>query len=271
MISVKRPISLFNGEVVVSKSGIYTFAHYYHHPINKREVVMVGMNHVGDEGYFARIKKTLAPCDLVIFEDIRKERNAGRDYEAEELSMRKIVFEGATEEAFMVSMNLYFMVASKAFSLAEKEEEAFDDEYRRPHWFSGDTILLAKTLGQEYEENLRCISTLRTITTEKKRAVAEYVREAITRMDRGELGKRAIATGFIFFYSDPTIVEILLRALAEPRDLHCLGVFDKLVRERNPRKVGIKFGAGHIANQRSLLEKRGYVLQKSQKLCNISF
>lgn len=268
MVTVKRPVLLLNGEVMVSESRIYTFTHYYYHPINRREVIIVGMNHVGDEGYFVRVKKILATCDLVIFEDIRKEEDASR--EAEELSMRKIVFEGATEEAFMVSLQLYFVVAAnKVFSQAEKEEEVFNDEYQQPHWFSGDTMTLIETQWQEYEENLR--RALGVITLERKRAVVEYVREAIARMDRGELKKRAVADGFILFYSDHKIAEIMIQELAKPRDLYCLSMFDKLVQERTPQKIGIKFGAGHTANQRLLLEKRGYVLQRSQKLRNISF
>ena len=268
-MSLKDPISLLNGEVVINKSGMYTFAHYYHHPIDKRQVIMVGMNHVGDEGYFARVKKILASCDLVLFEDIRKEINDGHDYGAEELNMRKIVFGGIIQEAFMVSLQLYFMLADKAFSQAEKEEETFDDEYQRPSWFSGDMMTLTETQWQKYEENL--MRALGVIPLERKRAVVEYAREAISRMDRGELNKRTTAEGFMFLYSDPTITELLSQVFAMPRDLHCLNEFDRLVKERNPQKIGIKFGAGHTANQRLLLEKRGYVLQRSQRLCNIFF
>lgn len=266
-MTIKGLTKLFSGECAISRSGIYTFVHCYRHPINEREVIMVGMNHVGDEKYFAKIKQILSACDLVIFEDVRNE--SGSNYEAEESMLRKIVFGSSAEESFMFSMQLYFMVAEKLFSQAEKEAEAFDAEYGQAHWFSGDTLLLSENQEQEYVENLECALTV--VATDRKRAVVEYIKEAVARIDQGDLHKQDIAEGFIFFYSDTVMARIFLQKFAKPRDLYCFKEFDRLVRERNPGKIGIKFGAGHIANQRSLLEERGYVLQKSRKLCNISF
>lgn len=267
-MAVRKSVSLFDGEVVISKSGVYAFVHHYRHPANGREVVVVGMNHVGDEQYFIKVKKVLSRCDLVLFEDIRKESDADHNDEDEESKMREVVFGDNVDEAFMVSLQLYFAVASKSFSQAEREEEVFDAEYRQSHWFSGDMMLLTETQEKEYMENLG--RALGVIAADRKRDVVEYVKKVINRMDQGDLNKFAIAEGFIFFYSDPMMTRIILQELAQPRDLYCFSEFDRLVQERNPRKVGIKFGAGHIANQRSLLEERGYTLQKSQKLCNIS-
>ncbi len=63
----------------------------------------------------------------------------------------------------------------------------------------------------------------------------------------------------------------MLDAIGKPRDEILMERFDKIIQEKNPRIVGIKFGAAHISYQRKLLEQRGYVWQSSVELRNIAF
>ncbi len=268
-MSIRKAVPLFNDEFVVSPSGIYTFAHHYIHPHTGRKVIIVGMNHAGDEEYFEKIKQILAECDLVLFEDIRKERKSSHDREAEEAEMRKVFFGSNVEKAFFCAMQLYFMNAQKVLSSPE-EEEAFDAEYNQPHWFSGDTMLLTETQKREYLELLT--NKLQAIPQERKQEMVEYVKTALRKMERGQFTKRDLGEGFIFFWQDKQLVETVLEVLGKPRDLHCFQEFDRLVQERNPQLVGIKFGAGHIPHLRSLLEARNYFRWcTSTKLRNLSF
>jgi len=265
---IRNAVPLFNGEVVVSPSGIYTFVHYYEHPVTSRKVVMVGMDHAGDEEYFARVKQILIACDLVLFEDIRKEQRQQRERDAEEEEMRKVFSEANPDEAFFVAMQLYFLNVQKILS-PQDEGEAFDAEYNQPHWFSGDTMLLTEAQEQEYLEALT--KGLQIISSSRKQEVVDYVKKALEKMERGCFTRRDLGRGFVFFYSDPLMAQIILENLAKPRDLHCFSEFDRLLQERSPQTIGIKFGAGHISFQRQLLEERGYIHQKSKKLRNMSF
>lgn len=272
-MSISEATSLFDGEIVVDQSGLYTFVHYYEHPQSGRRVIMTGMNHEGEEEYFEEMKQILAECDLVLFENIRlnkdEDQEKDRDRDVELAELREAVFGAEAEEVFAPAFQLFFSSLQNAFGMT-KEEEAFDSEYEQPHWFCADKMLLYDE-NQLEEEMMALQERVASISRDKKYEIVEYVKRAILQMDSGEFVKRHIGEAMIVFYSSPDIVEAFLDVLAVSRDLYCLEEFDRLVGEMDPQVVGIKFGAAHTAHQRELLESRGYVYQSSGKFCNISF
>ncbi len=268
-MNIKKAVRLFDNEITVSPSGLYTFVHYYQHLHKGRKVIIVGMNHAGDEEYFEKVKKILSECDLVLFENIRIDGKSSQDRDTEEAEMRKVLFRGNIEEAFFCAMQLYFVNAEKVLSLSG-EGEAFEAEYNQPHWFSGDTMNSTETQEREYMKLL--IGKFQTIPQDRKQEIVGYVKNALEKMKQNNFTKRDVGEGLVFFWQDPQLVEITLEVLGKPRDLHCFQEFDRLVQERNPQVVGIKFGAGHTSHLRSLLEERYYFpCRSSTKLRNISF
>lgn len=267
-MTIEKTTRLFNGEVIVDNTGLYTFAHCYRHPQTGRWVHMTGMNHVGEVEYFEQVKRILAACNLVLSEDITKERSEREERYIEAAQMRETLFDGNLDEAFFVAMQIFFIDIGKALKLP-MEDEVFEIEYGQPHWFSGDTLLLSEEQEAEYMESLQ--GKLATISPVRKQEVVEYVKAVLEIIERKEFTKSLVGEGMVFFYTDQLLVEALLEALGKPRDLHCFEEFDRLVADRNPEVIGIKFGAAHMSYQRALLEQRGYVHQWSIKMCNISF
>ncbi|OGC38053.1 hypothetical protein A2V54_00300 [candidate division WWE3 bacterium RBG_19FT_COMBO_53_11] len=253
---------LFGGEVVVKPSGIYTFAHFYRNSRQLRSVILVGTNHVGDAEYYQRINDILAGCDLVLFEDSGGAQAPG---EFEEFA-RSMLYGSDLESAFQVAMQIYFLVAQRVLALPT-EGGSFD--YQQPGWISGEREFLTEeqqtALMEEFEARMRRIPVGRV------KQVVEFARRSVEKMDQGGYTGQDLGDGFVFFWSDAQLVGAVSDTIGKPRDRNCLEFFDEVVREREPKMVGIKFGAGHTAFQRQLLEERGYVREVSTELCNIRY
>ena len=254
---------ILGGEVVVNPSGIYTFAHFYRHKIDRRSVVLVGTNHVGDAEYFRQISDILSPCDLVLFED------GGGQYvvqnEFEDLA-RAALKSSDLETAFTLALQLYFLSAQKVLRLPV--EKSFFN-YQQPGWIYGEKDFLTEEQQMMLMEELE--ARMQAIPIGRKKRMVEFVRQSLEKMDRGEYTALDLGEGFVFFWGDAQLAEAVLETIGKPRDRNCLEVFDAAVRERNPAIVGIKFGAGHTAYQRQLLEERGYVREARLMLRNIRF
>lgn len=264
-MALAKAARILGGEVVVSPSGIYTFAHFYRHSRSARSVILVGTNHFGDEEYFRTVGDILFGCDLVLFE--------GSIPEEEDLDERGFLeaargdfFGEDPELAFGVAFQLYFVSAQRVLGLSA-EDAVFD--YRQSHWISGEPDFL--TDRQKLRLTTKFSAKMKTIPFRRKKAVVDFVRRSLDKMDRGDYTVQDLGKGLAFFWTDTQLVGAVSDTIGKPRDRNCLKVFDAVVRERDPRLVGIVFGAGHTAFQRQLLEERGYVLESSMMLCNVRF
>lgn len=269
--AMSKGISLFWGEFIVKQDGIYTYAHYYEHPETKRRVIFVGMNHGGDKEYFETAAKILEEAEVVLYEGLPSDQEETVDElqkEAEE-DLKNLYSENI-DEAFYAAIRTYFRRAHKYLQLVG-EGSAFN--YARSSWESGDAEFFVRLkndakLQQFLTERQKDLIRL---TPERKKEVVEFVRSAVKSIEEGRFTKKDFGDGFVFFWSDQTLVGLMLDALGKPRDEIVMERFDKIIQEKNPRVVGIKFGAAHISYQRKLLEQRGYVLRRSVELRNITF
>ncbi len=259
---MEKAVFLFNGEIEINCSGIYTFAHYYYHPKINRKVIIVGMSHGGDKSYFQKIERALSNCDFVLFEDV----SDSDEFKAtDELIDLNQLFKENPDAAFLTAMRIYGRKSFKALNLT-LEGEVFD--CKRPNWILGDVQLDGQE-GQEIEKKL--ISGMKSIPYQRKKEVVYYLIKAITKIAQNKFTRRDFGKEAVFIYSDPVITQVFIQILSESRDKHLFQKFDLLVQEKNPGIIGIKFGAGHTPFQRHLLEKRGYIRQTKKKLCNIKF
>ena len=257
--------ALFEGEVLIDAHGIYTFAHYYQEPQTKRQLIMVGMNHAADKPNYTHIKRILRHCDLVIFEGTADE-DKSTDETMDIENLRALLETGSLENAFNVSFHLFFLTAGKVLDIVEESKE-FRKHYSRPNWVSGDVN------SRESQEEIQSevMRVLAQIPDSRKKQIIQYVKGALDRAARGKFSKKDVADGFIFFWTDPYMVELILETLTHPRDRHCVEVFDREVATRNPSRVAITFGAAHMPYLRKFMEARGFVLQRSVRITNLSF
>ncbi len=253
---------LLDGELKVNSLGIYTFVHYYKHLKTGRKVIITGMSHDGDKSYFQRVEQILSKCDLVLFEDMSspdKPETADKPIDLNQLLREK------PDAAFLTAMGMYFIQAFKAQNLA-KEAQAFN--YQKPNWILGDVSLSKK---EEQASQSKLILGIQSISYQRKKEVVDYISKAIAKMTQNKFTRRNFGQGIAFIYSDPVIVQVLTKIIAEPRDKYLFKQFDSLIEKKNPRTIGIKFGAAHVSFLRYLLEKRGYIRQAKKKLSCIKF
>ncbi len=248
------------GEYIVDSSGIYVFAHYYRYPDKNLRVVLTGMCHVADEMFYEQVRNILAPCDLVLSEHFTL-KQVERHQRIEWINEQ--IFSDSIEDAFYFSVFYGPMGLEYMLGLCD-ENDAFQNEYRMPHWVSVDPLVFKSSLDELCKEHWRDISIL-----VKKQTVA-YFRDAIKRIECGDFRKSELEeaerlTGL--YELEVAVKEIVVL----PRDAYCFVEFDRLVEERRPEFVGIKFGAGHMKSQRSMLESRGYIHEKSIRLQAVAF
>jgi len=264
---------LFEGEFVVKLDGIYTYAHYYEHPESKRGVVIVGMNHGGDKEYFEHMAKLLENVEIVLHEGgglpSTQEETAEEVEKEEQENLQKLASEDV-DEAFYPAVGSYFRKAHKFLQL-DGGGGAFDCS--KTGWEPGDAEFFVKLNNDEKLQQFMAErqKDLTRLMPELKKEVIEFIRKALKNIENGQFTKKDFGDGFIFFWSDKTLVNMFLGALGKPRDEIVMERFDQIVREKNPHTVGIMFGAAHITYQRKLLEQRGYTLRRSIELRNIAF
>lgn len=262
---VTGAIKLFGGEFVVKPDGIYTYAHYYEHPETGRRVIEIGMNHGGDKEYFEQVTKILEGADLVIYEVTRGQP---RDPDTVRKAKEEAFVELHSNDpniVFRAAMYLYFESAAECLQLVQEQ----DFLAAPPDWEPGDVGFFLQLTEEELDATYQ--RGLARLTLERKRAVIGYVKDVLERMEKKQFTRKDFGDGFVFFYSDPAIVDMLDEVLAKPRDEEVFECFDRLVAERDPQVVAIKFGAAHTAYQRELLERRGYVHARTVELCNLAF
>ena len=260
-------VSQDGGEFVIKPDGIYTYAHYYEHPEFGRKVIMVGMNHVGDKKYYEEVKKILEPPEIILFEGCMhpspEKEIPDEDFQKEaEEDFRKMNSE-VVDEAFFPAIRTYFMVTQQYFKDLVSESSQFDVTESR--WEAGDEEKFDFSSEEKMKEGLNRLSVFR------KKAVVEYVKNVLKRVENNQFSKKEWGDGFIFLWSDEALMDILQGAIGRPRDEMVFRKFDKIVLEKNPQSIGIKFGAAHIQYQRKLLERRGYQHKYSMELCNTAF
>ncbi|MBI2596386.1 hypothetical protein HYW46_06695 [Candidatus Daviesbacteria bacterium] len=262
--------SLFNGEFVVKQDGIYTFVHYYTHPETELQVVLAGMNHGGDKKYFDRIGKILNKQDKVIFEAISSDDRPREEKRQEEEKELQNVYSADPNEAFFPAVGVYFQKTDQYLNLV-CEEDAFD--FTNPNWVCGDMEFFMSLENKDrqlaLEEEMQ--KKLNYIPTERKKEVVEYIKRSFGKIESKQFTKRDFGESFVFLYSDPNIVKLFSEILCTEREEMIMNCFDKIVVEDNPRSIGLKYGAAHIPNLRSLCEQRGYLLNRSTEFRNLKF
>ena len=245
----------------------YTDADYYTHPTLNRGVVLVGMSHYGSPSYYARAKEILAKCDLVLFEDIVPERLTGNKRSEKIQRWRQLLFSDSLDEAATVAIwwtdHLYPLLLELPY-----EGDFFGGEYQQAHWVNADTLKDEEANRRVDEEVHKFIAAF---SLEDKQFIVDHARRIVLRITEGTFLLQDLLLEEDWFASEwfsrrQDVYSECDKLFLDPRDAHCFEVFDRLVEERDPKFVGIKFGAGHMPAMQRMLEERGYVYQKSDRL-----
>lgn len=264
---VKRSVLLYKGEIGISRTGIYTKMHKYRHPKTQVEVRLAGMLHTGEAEYYKAVQDILNSCEHVLYERLPVvSREKSIDIVLPEVD------DGV--ELFMSAVQAYFAkLEVSRLAFIKKEAEIFKEAPNLENWTCGDIVL-----DDEIDEELS-IKNGERITERLRRSFRKnelYKRSVelallIKKLKNRTFNKHDFARGMLLVFQGHTAAPFYIAEDIKRRDLYCFEKFDEVVTEQNPQSIGIKFGAGHMANQRRLLKKRGYEHISSKKLFCVRF
>lgn len=258
--AVSAQQKLFQGEVVLKIDGVYTHVYSYIHRETGKEVVLLGMLHHAEDTFFGHIQKILNSCEYVIFEkqDIRSDSDRVRV----ETENRKNLFGPNLDTAFWYALFSFPTRTSTRLLGLNHESAAF--KYTKPNWVEGDELWYAEQVRTKWAPFFQKWYALAAVVSpEVKQEVVDSVRTFVRKVDLGVATKSDMVSLTIvppFGIHGRILTPLALEAVGMERDEAAFRVFDQ-INLYNPKKICIKFGAGHMSYQRKLLERRGYQLE----------
>lgn len=262
--AVLAQLRLLRGEVILEPDGVYTHIYLYTHRETGKEVIMVGTLHHAENAYFARIQKILDSCKYVIFEmqDTRSELERIRG----ERESREKLFSSDLDTAFWHAFFSFPSRTSTKFLGLSHESVAFD--YIKPNWVVGDALWYEEQKRTQWQLFYQKWHTLvAKVSPDIKQEIVAAVRAFVRRTDLGVVTKADMVSLTItlpYGIHDRTLTTFALEVVGRERDEATLRIFDQ-ISSYNSGRICIKFGAGHMLQQRKLLEQRGYRLEHIRK------
>ena len=252
---------LLHGELVLKTDGIYTHVYSYTHRETGKEVVLIGTIHNAEKVYFEHLQKILDSCEYVIFET--RDQASELELTRREAESRKNLFGSSIDSAFWYALLHYPSRISLGSLGLIHESVAFD--YAKLTWVVGDALWYAEqehTKWQLFYEKYAVFMAV--VPLEIKQEVVTAVRTFVRKVDLGTATKPDVINLLIvppFGTHDRDLTPLALDLLGRERDEATLRSLDQILRSKNPERVCIKFGAGHMLHQRKLLEQRDYLLK----------
>lgn len=252
-----KDIKFFDGQMIMREDGVNTKVNYLRG--HGRKVILVGTFHYAPRAYFEKFSGVLNSCEQVIVEG----PPPSGEISLNESVWRAMIFGENQDEAIIGALN-----APPPEKLMEKlgfvHEFLFFYENWKDGWISGDGAWYrmqnesgwTSFWGKQRE-------AVRKIPKDAAEKIIQERRQLILASESGAVTRRNVAHYLtLIFGTYGEFTALVFDSFARPRDEITMGVFDEIVRVKNPKTVCIKFGAYHMSYQIQLLEKRGYVLQQ---------
>jgi len=262
-MSAGETVSTGDGEFLIGPDAIYTFVHYYQHPDTRQMVVLIGMDHFADAAYFEEVKELLRTCDLVLLEDVSAERFTPEAKDQILAWAKGQISSDSLDEALMGTVGGAYAAMAIMLNLPY-EGDFFVSEDGQPHWVNVDLFTNDKEAEDEFYKTLG--ERLSEMPLEHKEKLVTQARQAIGDVENDDSPMAVFRDFLISVEFDEVVDQIMNDVMIAPRNAHCLQEFDRLVAERSPEFIGIKFGTHHISSLRAALEERGYIHQGSRDL-----
>jgi len=276
------------------QEGIQTPVYGFVHPETGTRVTLSCVNHVGKGSYFDYIKRSLAGCDTVIYEDSDIANKVFTESDLEEASKllktgnqnkagwvkNALLSNGSLFMEFVKSIYTSYIIAATA-SGCEFESVELESRRNLDNWVSGGKIIpddpeKQKVRRQEMDKAfLKCkdlpaevladqvwdikIYGLYSNRARKDKSVKFTTRNFSSVLDKVYTAKEGMSL-YQEMYLNP-VEESMMKE-----------IFDPLVANSdNPKKlhIGIKYGVEHATRLTELLTSRGFELKKTTWLVSI--
>lgn len=266
---VRKSEHFLNGELSVSRTGVYTNAHLYRHPKSGTEVTLFGMLHTAEPRYYEQVKASLDSADAVLYESVeenpRTEKNndSGMDVEISDKS----------DFLFIALYSYFSALDTRPIKFLTGEGRQFSPLYTQDNWFCADFINEDSQRARDYEESSleAMMRRMVRISEDKSFKFGFVLGDAVAKIRRKTFTKKDFAKTVQVIFDKETLGRVFGSPLTKARDLYCFEKFDEVVADQNPQTIGIKYGAAHMAFQRRLLRQRGYEHVSSKKLFCVRF
>lgn len=269
---LEATIELLDGEVIIKPDGLYTKIHFYKHPSRDLEVVLVGDNHVGTEGYVEALKSPLNVCDLVLHEasyhEEEEEYPTTDQYpitdQLRELSQTDLT------QAFLQSTMSFFYTFSHMEGVIVNNNDVMIDKDREDKWIPVDPLSDKDDMEMIWKE-FEC--SLLPIDDAKKSRIMDYMISKIERIQAGTFELREYGDAYVILYGKDGITNVIMSsAITTSRDPKIIEGLQYNVDSRpDIGRVGMFYGALHFMGMRPLMEEHGYTLVKTLEVKAINF
>ena len=268
--SIKTPEeeTLFTAGMEITPDGLYTLVYHYHHPETGKEIVLLGMNHWGSGAYFNEAGEYLKDRDVIIHEGVRPE-NRERYQEIwkrlDEILEQEI---SPMDKEFHEVSEKYMRTAFQKLQLKTEREVSREDQ---KNWIAGDETFLLSLTEEESLKNYarQQLAAFRRIPDATKQALIKIFADGIRNMDKGEWPARDLANCYRII--SPIEELYAIPSQERKREELVMQTLEKVFREKNTRRVAIKFGATHAKGLKNLLQAKGYIIKKVDRIKNLDF
>lgn len=263
-------------EWTIERDGMYTFTHLYEK--GEQKVWLVGMSHLGEKEYFEEVEKILEQCEIVLYENPDMRFIRMPDYKVLE-RMKKNSPKKAEKILHIGDFNngLRQIFYAMAMELQLTNEWVFWKSQRTTEkWISAEegteeyfSELDKKGVLENKINNF--IEHFDKMGTERLRQILKFILVEIgPKVGNKTLTKKDFRDLLILVHSKFTYADDEFASCSIRDDL-AMKNFDRVIKEKNPKSIAIKFGAAHTKHLRELLEERGYQHKKTIKFRAISF
>ncbi len=269
---LNNDVELLGGEVLIREDGLYTKVHTYKHPKKDLEVVLVGDNHGGTDGYPQRIKSYLNQCDLIIHEGFFRGKKNEADLILNRISIEDLSNLSKIEptSAFMFAMKIFFTKFDKLEKIVNTGRgNVIDKDIAKksiPIDYAAEEEDAEKVMSNFQEK-------IDNIDNEKKLMLTEYLIDKIKRIDSKKFELREFGEVYFKLYQDRQVADLFIASsLVKDRDQYLFKELQKIIGYRSDlKKIGIFYGAGHISGLRELLENADYKHIKEEEVLAMEF
>ncbi len=266
MINEKH--SFYGGEWIISPEGLFTFAHNYRHRSDKTEVILIGVNHVGEKNYYNGIRKKLLTCERVIFEGVKPRFRKMYYKICEDIDKYCARYANEADTKLEEASGAYYAALYKGLHLIN-EKDVFAQFEKRRAWSAGDEKFWFALLDNNKFKKFAAkeLRWRRKMPLDYKEKLAEFFESSKCGhkiWQKSDLGE------FYLAQIHPIIEKYGKYVVGLEREVLVMKRLKELLAKR-PRRIGVKFGAGHISRLKTALEKIGFICLNNEAYCAFKF
>lgn len=256
----------FDDEVILTSDGLYSVKHELVNDQNQI-VVLVGELHIGTKGYLDRLLKNLSLCDLVLFEGCYENKNDQDEHFSGEDILKNT--DKKDDDLNLLFKDLFLSLMSNTMNINGLEQVS-EIKKHQEGWehvdigFNEDVFL---KIENELDERVA------KIDTEKKKRIINWITKKIERIDEKKFQLREIGDIYRVLYGGNGIADLFLNSsLCVLRNNYLVDtLLQKLKEKPDLRKVGVLYGAAHMADIKTKLLKSNFRIQGSNRILGIYF